>query len=110
MSTKTSPPDMVDNTQVISDNYSKLNKYPDNVNYNKDRENYKSTWHWFQVSSVCIIKLTIFLIAIYLSWNCNKNESMLVRILISTIAGIFSEFYIIYYSIYRIYLGNKCPI
>jgi hypothetical protein len=106
-----SPPDLIDNNKI--DNHlssHEIQKYPNNFPpINKTKEN-KSTWHWLQISTVCILKFLISAIAIYLSWNCNQKEPLLIRILISTLSGFFSEFYIIFYSVYRIYLGNKCPI
>ena len=88
---------------------------PDNFNPTKfdnstKIDNAKTSWHWFQVSLICIFKLTIFTIAVFLSWKCNHSENLFVRVLISTLSGMFSELYIIFYAVYRIYLGNKCPI
>ena len=108
---KYSPPDLKDNK--INNHLSQDEidiKYPDNFNPVNQIKPNKSSWHWIQVSTVCILKLLIFIIAIYLSWYCNQKEPLLIRILISTLAGLFSEFYIIFYSVYRIYLGNKCPL
>ena len=105
----TPPPDL---NNSISNNNSieSIKLYPDNINVNNDKPVNKSNWHWIQVSSVCIIRVILFLIAGSLAWNCNKKETLLLRVIISCLAGTFSEFYIIYYAIYRVYLGNKCPI
>jgi hypothetical protein len=114
--TSSSPPDLKDNTSqvnkvsnnVVSNEIYKTN--PDNYNPEENKDLNKSTWHWLQLSIVCILKFLIFAIAVYLSWYCNQKEPLAIRILISILAGIFSEFYIIFYSVYRIYLGNKCAI
>ena len=58
--------------------------------------------------SIIIIKLVLSLIAVYLSWGCNKSSHILLRLFLAILVFIFSEFYIIYYSIYRVALGNKC--
>lgn len=68
----------------------------------------KNTWHWFQVTLVCIIKIAITLIALILVWDCSQKEHLLVKILYAFIAFFMPELYIIYYSIYRVFLGNKC--
>ena len=70
----------------------------------------KNPSHWLQVSIICIIKVLISLIAMVLAWNCSAKENILLRVIITIISGIFGEFYILYYSIYRVYLGNKCYI
>ena len=55
-----------------------------------------------------LFKLIIILIAMYLAWNCNSNSNILLRILYTITAALFSGFYILYYSIYRILLKNNC--
>ena len=70
----------------------------------------KSSWHWLQVTSVCAIKLILSIIAGYLSWKCSVKDNIFIRILITIFAVLFSEIYILYFSIYRVYMGNKCPI
>ena len=55
-----------------------------------------------------ILKILFILIAIYLSWDCNSNENIFIRLLYASTAGLFSGIYILFYSIYRILLGNKC--
>jgi len=68
----------------------------------------KKKWHWIQVSLVCVIKLLISLIALYLVWDCSQKENIIIRVINVIIAMIMPEFYIIYYAIYRVFLGNKC--
>jgi hypothetical protein len=46
--------------------------------------------------------------AAYIAWDCNKNSNIFMRILCTVIAALFSCIYIIYYLIYRIFMGNKC--
>lgn len=56
----------------------------------------------------CIIKLILACIAFSLCWDCNSRESTSTKILTSLIAVVLSPFYIVYYSIYRIIMGNRC--
>ena len=57
-----------------------------------------------------MLKLILVLIVGKLSWECNKSETLLLRVFYTSIAVMFSELYIIYYAIYRTYAGNKCSI
>lgn len=68
----------------------------------------KNSWHWVQVSLVCIIKLLISLIALYLVWDCSQKENIILKVIYIIVAMTMPEFYIIYYAIYRVFLGNKC--
>lgn len=70
----------------------------------------KNNWHWFQVYTACIIKLILSIIAGSLVWQCNAKENILVKIVFTVLAVMFSEIYILYYAIYRTYMGNKCPV
>tara|TARA_B100001093_G_scaffold517448_1_gene599017 strand:- start:1803 stop:2099 length:297 start_codon:yes stop_codon:yes gene_type:complete len=70
----------------------------------------KNPSHWLQVSIICVIKILISIIAMILAWDCSSRENIVLRIIITLISGLFAEFYILYYSIYRVYLGNKCYI
>ena len=70
----------------------------------------RSNWHWIQVTIVCAIKLLLSIIAGYLSWQCSAKDNIFIRIIITFFSILFSEIYILYYSIYRVYMGNKCPI
>lgn len=83
-----------------------INRY----NVNSDSDMKKNTWHWVQVTSFGIIKIVLSIIAAYLSWTCSSSSNIVFRILITLLSICFSEIYIIYYSIYRIYMGNSCPI
>ena len=68
----------------------------------------KNNWHWVQVSLVCIIKLLISLIALFLVWDCSQKENIILKVIYIITALTMPEFYIIYYAIYRVFLGNKC--
>jgi hypothetical protein len=72
---------------------------------NKDKKN---MWHWVQVSSACVIKIILSIIAASLVWKCNSDENIIFRIVLTILAIMFSEIYILYYAIYRVYMGNKC--
>ena len=68
----------------------------------------KNSWHWIQVTSACVIKLILSLIAASLVWRCNSKENIIFRIVLTILAVMFSEIYILYYAVYRVYMGNKC--
>ena len=59
---------------------------------------------------LCIIKLILGIIAVYLSWTCNVKTNIILRIIIAIVSLLFSELYIFYYGIYRVFMGNKCAI
>jgi len=75
-----------------------------------DTINGKSSTHWIKIFIMLFVKLALSLIAGYLSWKCSAKSDMLLRILFTFIAIMFSEVYIVYYTIYRVTMGNKCPI
>ena len=56
---------------------------------------------------VNMIILAIGICAAYLAYECNANESMGMRILITVVAFLFSNIYIIYYFIRYVLLGDK---
>jgi hypothetical protein len=70
----------------------------------------RSTEHWVKVATTVALKLMLTLIVIKLSWNCNHNMNIILRLIVTAISCLFSEIYIIYYAFYRLYLGNTCPI
>ena len=41
----------------------------------------KNTWHWFQVTIACLIKIVISIIAVYLSWDCSSKSNIIIRAL-----------------------------
>jgi hypothetical protein len=104
----------MDNTKLKqSDNVDevKTGYLPNNViNQQSVTQTQKDNWHWFQVYTACIIKLLLSIIAGTLVWQCNSKEHLLVKIIFTILAVMFSEIYILYYAIYRTYMGNKCPV
>jgi hypothetical protein len=70
----------------------------------------KNKWHWLQVTLACVIKMMLSIIAASLVWSCNSKENILFRIVLTILAIMFSEIYILYYAVYRVYMGNKCNI
>ena len=64
--------------------------------------------HWIKVYTTIIIKVILSLIAVNLAWDCNKNSGVIMQLIISIIAFICSEIYILYYAFYRVFMGNKC--
>ena len=123
-STKNIKPDKLIDSFTNTNNSNNTNPKPSseyaNVNDNlfitdkydvkNNSSNKKSTWHWVQVAMACTIKFILTIIAGYLSWQCSESSHLIIRILITLFSLMFSELYIIYYSIYRVYMGNKCPI
>lgn len=57
---------------------------------------------------ICLLRLMVSIIAAYLCWKCNAKEGIFIKMLVSFIALMFSEIYILYYVIYRVFMGNKC--
>jgi hypothetical protein len=48
------------------------------------------------------------IIALILSWNCNKGTPIYLKILYSLIAIILSYWYLLFYLVYYIYLNKNC--
>tara|TARA_Y200000002_G_C22520527_1_gene595324 strand:+ start:26 stop:268 length:243 start_codon:yes stop_codon:yes gene_type:complete len=80
------------------------------MNSNIEILNDKKKLNKLKLTVIIIIKLIVSLIASYLVWDCNKNKNLFIKIIFLLIAFIFSEVYILYYAIYRIFMGNKCPV
>jgi hypothetical protein len=55
-----------------------------------------------------IISLTISIWAAYIAYNCNINEPMSVRLLITLFAFLFGILYLIYYFVLYKLLGSHC--
>ena len=90
-----------------------LNKLKDTQGIKEsDSDKIKNTnkWHKSQLTIACIIKFILTLIAGYLCWNCNSSVNIFLRILFTAVSAIFSEIYILYYAVYRVYMGNACNI
>lgn len=96
----------------LTENDNENNNENDNENNNVNNSNQfkkkKTNWHWIQVIFIIIGKIVLGIIAGYLSWNCNQSLNILLRILITMTSITFSEIYIFYYAIYRLYLKNDC--
>ena len=85
-----------------------LNNWIDSLSSNINNE--RDVKHWLKVCVTVILKILLSLIVIHLSWKCNHNSNIILRILYVLISLSFSEIYIFYYAFYRLYLGNTCPI
>jgi hypothetical protein len=68
----------------------------------------KGTFHWIKFYLICVLQVVLTLIAGKLSWECSANVRLATRTFYTVISGIFSELYIVYYAIYRVFMGNKC--
>jgi len=55
-----------------------------------------------------ILSLSILLIALIVSWDCNSEIRGCLKYLNLLIAGMFNSLYLVFYFVYRILLGNKC--
>jgi len=64
--------------------------------------------HWVQVYTAITIKIILSLISLSMAWDCNKISGIIMQIIMSIIAFVFSEIYILYYAVYRVFMGNKC--
>jgi len=82
----------------------KINSEVDDI-YQK-REN--DDIHWIKLYATGIIRIILSVIAIYLSWDCNKNSGIFMKIILAIVAFLFSEIYILYYAVYRVFMGNNC--
>ncbi len=70
----------------------------------------KSNIHWLKVFFISFLKLILFYIVGKLSWECNQKNNIFLRLIFTFFSIIFSEIYIIYYAIYRTFMGNTCPV
>jgi hypothetical protein len=57
---------------------------------------------------ITLCRIVISFIAAMLAWNCNEFSGSILRILITFIAFIFAEVYILYYAIYHTIAGIAC--
>jgi hypothetical protein len=65
--------------------------------------------HWLlRTRLLCILRTFVSITAFMLAYDCTRYDSILRRIVTPIISIIFSELYIIYYTIYRVIMGNKC--
>ena len=52
--------------------------------------------------------LPFMIVAGILAWRCNRNENMILRVLITFVAVMFSTIYLLFYLIYRVILKHPC--
>lgn len=55
-----------------------------------------------------ILALLCAVYAVYLSWNCSTQSSMVARVLYAMLAFFFSWIYLIYYAIVHLGIGVAC--
>jgi hypothetical protein len=55
-----------------------------------------------------ILNVAAWFGAAYLAWQCNADESTGMRVLYTVLAFFLGIFYLAYYVIYRILMGNAC--
>jgi hypothetical protein len=55
-----------------------------------------------------ILRVILMILVGVIAWRCNIQESLIIRILITLFASIFCELYLVFYTIYRVILGNSC--
>lgn len=68
----------------------------------------KENIHWVKVYTTILLRIVLSCIAVYLSWDCNKLSNTYLRVLMAIVAFCFAEIYVLYYAIYRSFMGNKC--
>ena len=62
-----------------------------------------------KVYLLIVLKILSTSIAVYLAWDCNRRtRNKLFKYLIIILAALFSDFYILFYFVYRIMLNNQC--
>ena len=77
---------------------------------NSDESENEEKLNKIKLYVVIVIKVILSIISFGLTWDCSKNSNVFLKLIYGIIAIIFSEFYILYYAIYRICMGNKCPV
>ena len=55
-----------------------------------------------------ILSVIFIASAALLAWDCNKNESEIMRVASTLLAAIFNFWYLLFYFIYRILMKNTC--
>lgn len=61
-----------------------------------------------KVYLLIVLKIISTSIAVYLAWDCNRKTNKLFKYVIIILAALFSDFYILFYFIYRILLNKPC--
>ncbi len=68
----------------------------------------KEQVHQVKLYTVIILRCVLSIIALYLSWDCGRNSSGMMRVMGTSVSVLFPEIYIPYYAVYRVFMGNKC--
>lgn len=61
-----------------------------------------------KIYGLLIVRLIISVIAFWLAWECNQMDGFLFRVLVSVVAFLLPEIYIVYYAIYHVFMGVQC--
>jgi hypothetical protein len=61
-------------------------------------------------SSKGVVSMLLTLLALYLSYKCNLQEPLALRIFYLLLAYIFQQYYIIYYIIYHRLMRQPCAV
>ena len=86
------------------------NHETDDVTVEVSNKNKKWCNPKLKVYLLIIIKIISTSIAVYLAWDCNRKTKSLFKYLIIILAALFSDFYILFYFVYRIVLKNECNV
>ena len=55
-----------------------------------------------------LMDVAIFIIALFVSWDCNSKVEGFTKFIFIIYAGLFPSVYLSFYLVYRILLGNAC--
>ena len=61
-----------------------------------------------KIYGLLIVRLIISIIAFWLAWECNQMDGFIFRVLVSVVAFLLPEIYIVYYAIYHVFMGVQC--
>ena len=78
-----------------------------NDKYN-DNDATKRKNNVLKINIIIVLKIALMTLVAYLAWDCNKNTNIFLRIIYTLLAFVFSIFYLLYYTFYRLILKNKC--
>lgn len=62
-----------------------------------------------KIIAIIALRLILSVIAVYICLGCSATSNIFMQIIYALLAFIVPEVYIVYYAIYRVLLGNKCP-
>ena len=86
------------------------NQETDDINIEISNKNKQWCNPKLKVYLLIIIKIISTSIAVYLAWDCNRKTKKWFKYIILILAALFSDFYILFYFIYRILLKNECNV